>query len=453
MPRMTTDKLPRDLEAERALLGAILLQNDRIESVIEAGIITESFYMDSHKSIYAGMLALYERNVPIDLVTVKAELMRAGTYDQSGGIALLTGLFEDSFTTSNTSSYARIVAGHAKLRKISKACSEINSRIHSGVENIDDFVNAAEAEFFAATGTSARETFRPMGDVVSRTVQKVEEWATSGREVMGLSTGFTALDRIINGLVRTQVIVVAARPGMGKTSFILSVIMNTILKENAIIALFSLEMSDIEIGLKFISMATKIPAGKLKTGNARGRDWDLLLGAADKLSKSKLHIDSQGGISVLEIRSRCRKLKRMAKGLDLIVIDYLQLMSPSQRLNQSGVNEVQVLSEISKQVKELAKELDVPIVLLSQLNRGSEQAQSKDMRPRISNLRGSGSIEQDADIVILLHREDYYDKECENPGIAEVHIAKNRHGPTETVELAWIKDFTLFANLEKDISK
>ena len=442
-----------DRAAERSVLGAILLRNDAFDDVRDLGVKAQDFFWRPHQILFEAIRNLSDRKQAIDLVTLTAHLRINGLYDDVGGTETLTALFEDAFSVKNISHYAKIVSERATMRNMSDVCTQVLSDIQAGVTDLESFINESEAKFFAVAGGNQGNSFSILGQLLLGAMEEIETRSTTQGDVIGLATGFTEFDSITSGLQPTQILILAARPGMGKTSWVMSIMQHVAIQGKSVVAFFSLEMSKSEIAFRFLSGAAKIDSKRLRIGRLVDREWQSLAHAADQLSRAKIFIDDAGGITVMEIRARCRRLKQQEKKLDLVVIDYLQLMRGSKRMQKGTPNAEQEIAEISQNLKELAKELQVPIIVLSQLNRGSENPQKSDKRPGLSNLRGSGSIEQDADIVCFIHREDYYNKETEEKGVAELIIAKNRHGEQATVHLAWLGQYTLFANLPADYRK
>lgn len=439
--------LPHQIEAERSVLGAILLQNEAIDKVQEIGLTPEDFYLETHRRVFETSIQLAERREPVDLVTLTAALRERGLLERIGGSAALAGLVEDGFALANVAHYARIVKDKATVRRVMEACQIIIGEAVEGVPDTESFLDEAERKIFAIGDVRNQKAFVELKNILMSNVAQIEELALKGEDVTGLSTGFHAFDRLTTGLHPGQVVVIAARPGMGKTSWFLSALQHAAAANKAVAAVFSLEMSKEEMGFRFLSGMSRIDSRRLKTGKLAERDWRKLAEAADRLSKSKIFIDDTPAVTVLDIRSRCRRLMAMEKKLDLIVVDYLQLMQGTRGARGES-NREREIAEISRGLKQLAKELKVPIIALSQLNRGVESRQDK--RPTLADLRESGAIEQDADMVCFIHREDYYNKDTEEKGIAEFIIAKNRAGETSTVRLAWLGQYTLFANLAED---
>jgi replicative DNA helicase len=438
---------PNNLEAERSVLGAILLSNESIHRVIEIGLEPRDFYRETHQKIFEVLLALSERGEPVDLVTLTAALRDRQYYEQIGGTATLTSLFEDQYSTSNVGHYARIVRDKALLRRVIGTTAEISSEAFDGVEDTEAFLDETERKIFSISDAKVNKQFSSMSDILIGAMHTIEEMSNKSADIIGLPTGFHDFDKLTSGLRGGQLIIIAARPAMGKTSLVISAVQN-IAMNKGVAAIFSLEMGKEELGFKMLSGMSRIDSKRLKVGRMLDRDWQRLAQAADSLSKSKIFIDDSGDLTVMDVRARCRRLLAQEKRLDLIVIDYLQLMKGSRAASKGDGSREREISEISRNLKTIAKELKVPVIALSQLNRGVESRPNK--RPMLSDLRESGAIEQDADIVAFIYRDEVYNKETEDKGVAELIIAKHRAGETDTVRLAWLAEYTLFANLAKD---
>ncbi len=439
---------PHNLEAERSVLGAVLVQNDAFFRVTEVGLEPRDFYRESHQKIFEVVLSLSEKGEPIDLVTLTSVLRDRGWYDSVGGTATLTGLFEDTFAVANVAHYAKIVREKALLRRMIDVTGEIAANAFEGVEDIEDFLDRAEQKVFSVSDIKLTRSFASMQEILVDNMHTIEELSQKKENVTGLSLGFHEFDRVTSGVQPGQLIIIAGRPAMGKTSLVLSAAQNAATTKKAVIALFSLEMSKDELGFKFLSGLARIDSKRLKIGRLADRDWPRLAQAADQLSKAKIFIDDSGDLSVMDMRARCRRLLSKEKRLDLVVVDYLQLMRGMKSGSRGDNSREREISEISRNLKALAKELKVPIIALSQLNRGVESRQDK--RPMLSDLRESGAIEQDADIVCFVYRDEVYNKDTEDKNVAELIIAKHRAGETATVRLAWLAEYTLFANLSHD---
>jgi replicative DNA helicase len=439
---------PHHAEAERSVLGAILLNNESINRVLEIGLDAKDFYLQAHQKIFDVAQGLAERGEPVDLVTMTATLRDRGWFEQIGGASTLTSLFDDTFAVGNVSYYARIVRDKAMLRRMIQTTAEIAAEAFDGVEDTESYLDEAQRRIFSVSDSKLTKSFSSMSEILVENMHSIEELAQRKADVIGLSTGFNDFDRLTSGLRGGQLVIIAARPAMGKTSLFLSMAQNIATSGKGLVAIFSLEMSKEELGFRFLSGMTRIESKKLKIGRLADRDWPRLAQAADQLSKSKIYIDDSGDLTVLDIRSRCRRLLTTEKRLDLIVVDYLQLMKGSRASQKGDGSREREISEISRNLKTLAKELKVPIIALSQLNRGVESRPNK--RPMLSDLRESGAIEQDADMVCFIYRDEVYNKETEDKGIAELIVAKHRAGETDTIRLAWLAEYTLFANLAKD---
>lgn len=436
---------PHNLEAERSVLGAILLNNEALHRVQEVGLEPRDFYHETHNKIFETVLSLSERGDPVDLVTLTNFLRDRGWYDSIGGAATLTGFFEDSFAVGNVNYYAKIVRDKAVVRRTIDVSAEIMAEAFDGVEEVEGFLDEAERKILTVSESKQSKSFASMQEILVANMHMIEEMAQRKSDVIGMATGFTGFDRLTSGLRPGQLIILAARPAMGKTSMFLSMAQNIAASGKSVVAIFSLEMGKEELGLRLLSGMARIDSKRLKIGRLADRDWPRLAQAADQLSRSRIKIDDSGDLSVMDVRSRCRRLLSTEKRLDLIVVDYLQLMKGSRASQKGDGNREREISEISRGLKTLAKELKVPIIALSQLNRGLESRPNK--RPMLSDLRESGAIEQDADMVCFIYRDEVYNKETEDKGIAELIVAKHRAGETDTIRLAWLSEYTLFANL------
>ena len=425
-----------------------MLHNESIFRVLEIGLESRDFYREAHQKIFEVALSLSERGEPIDLVTMTTHLRDRNWFERVGGMGTLTNLFEDTFAVGNVAHYARIVRDKALLRRMIQAASEIAADAYEGVENTEEYFDEAERKILSISDSKLTKSFSSMQEILVENMHSIEELAQKKNDVIGLSTGFHDFDRLTSGLRPGQLVIIAARPAMGKTSLFLSATQNIATSGKAVVAIFSLEMSKEELGFRFLSGLTKIESKKLKVGRLAERDWPRLAQAADQLSKSKIYIDDSGDLTVMDIRARCRRLLSTEKRLDMIVVDYLQLMKGSKASQRGDGSREREISEISRNLKSLAKEAKVPIIALSQLNRGVESRPNK--RPMLSDLRESGAIEQDADMVCFIYRDEVYNKDSEDRGIAELIVAKHRAGETATIRLAWLPEYTLFGNLAGD---
>ncbi len=433
------DKVPpHSLEAEKSVLGACLLDEDALYEVREV-LKSEDFYSENHREIFSSIESLNLKSEPVDSLTVSEDLKKKKTLEAVGGRTFVMSLADQVPTTSNVSYYAKIVSEKAVLRRLIKTAGEI--REHSFLEKIkpEEVLDRAEQEIFEIARQRQKSDYTALQEILFTNMETFDKLAQSEGEVTGVTTGFMDLDSKTAGFQKSNLIVVAARPAMGKTAFALNIALQAAKKASASVLIFSLEMDKEELGQRLISIETKLEMQKLKTGNMDTRDWERIHLGMDELSEVNIHIDDTPGISVMEMKNKCRRLKA-EKGLDLIVVDYLQLMN-IQGKSESRQQEV---SALSRMLKLLAREMDCPVILLSQLSRAPEQR--TDHRPILSDLRESGSIEQDADMVIFLYRDDYYNEDSEEPGVCEVIIAKQRSGPTGTVKLTWIAKNTKFVD-------
>ena len=434
---------PHSVESEQSILGSILLDKDAIITVTET-IKPDDFYKEAHKIIYECMITLSNKGEPIDLITLTEELRKQGHLNDIGGISYITSLSTIVPTTSNVKYYADIVKEKSVLRKLIKASNEIINLGYSGATKIEDVLEQAEKSIFDISQEKTSDDFKSINLVLMDAYDMIEKLYTNKSDVTGITNGFKDLNKKINGLQRTDLILIAARPAMGKTAFSLNLVQNAALKGDASVAVFSLEMSKEQLVQRMLSSQSSVELKKIKTGTLNDNDWPRIIDAMAVLSDAKIHIDDTPGIKISELRSKCRKLK-IEKGLDLVLIDYLQLME-GEGNNESRQQEI---SKISRSLKILAKELNCPVVALSQLSRAPEQR--ADHRPMLSDLRESGAIEQDADIVMFLYRDEYYHADSESKNIGEVIIAKNRHGETGSVELVWLGEVQRFGDKLRDL--
>ena len=429
---------PHSVEAEQSVLGSILQDKEAMISVSET-LVPEDFYKEAHKVIYESMLKLYNSQSEIDLITLTDELRDQGYLDDIGGIAYITSLSTVVPTTSNIKYYVNIVKEKSISRQLISAANDIINLGYDGSAKVEYVLENAEKKIFDISQERATNDFQPINQVISEALSMLEKLYEEKNDVTGLTTGFRDLNKKINGLQRSDLLLIAARPAMGKTAFALNLVQNAALKGDASVAVFSLEMSKEQLVQRMIASQSTVELKKIKTGTLADNDWPRITDGMAILSGAKIHIDDTPGIKISELRSKCRKLK-IEKGLDLVLIDYLQLME-GEGQNESRQQEI---AKISRSLKILAKELDCPVVALSQLSRAPEQR--ADHRPMLSDLRESGSIEQDADIVMFLYRDEYYNPDTEKKNIGEVIVAKNRHGETGTVELVWFGGIQKFAD-------
>lgn len=443
MTELLDDRLPpQNIEAEQAVLGAVFLEPSALTLASEV-LIPEDFYRMSHQKIYNAMLVLGDRGEPVDLVTVTSELANTDLLEEVGGISYLTDIANSVPTAANIEYYAKIVEEKSILRRLIRTATTIAQDGYTREDEVEDLLSDAEKTIMEVAQRKNSGAFQNIKDVLVQTYDNIEQLHNRKGDITGIPTGFSELDRMTAGFQRNDLIIVAARPSVGKTAFALNIAQNVATKTDESVAIFSLEMGAEQLVMRMLCAEGNINAQNLRTGNLTEEDWGKLTMAMGSLSNSGIFIDDTPGIRVSEIRSKCRRLKQ-ENGLGMILIDYLQLIQGSGR---SSDNRQQEVSEISRALKSLARELEVPVIALSQLSRGVEQRQDK--RPMMSDIRESGSIEQDADIVAFLYRDDYYDKESENKNIIEIIIAKQRNGPVGTVSLAFVKEYNKFVNLER----
>jgi replicative DNA helicase len=432
--------LPSSEEGERIILGAVLLDNALIAQVIEQ-LKTDDFYSPRHRRIFEAMTALFEAARVIDPILIGEELKKEGLLESIGGIATITNLTYGLPHFSDLKDYIKVVKDKSILRNLIRVCNEVTSEALSEEDDAENILDHAERRIFALADEKTRQGFSAIAPIAEEVIRKVEEYAKrESHALTGLATGFREFDEKTSGLQRNDLIIIAARPSMGKTALCLTMAQNAAIQEKAVVAIFSLEMSKEQLVMRMLSSESKVDAHRFRTGYLTRDEWGRLAEGIQSLSDTKIFIDDSPGISVLQMRAKARRLKAEQKALDLIVVDYLQLMSGSKR-TESRQQEV---SQISRELKSLAKELNVPVVALSQLSRAPEARNPP--RPMMSDLRESGSIEQDADVVAFIYREDYYKPDDENAGVAEIILAKQRNGPIGTVKLAFLKEFTRFEN-------
>jgi len=443
MSDLFADRLPpQNIEAEQALLGAIFLEPSSLTLASEL-LIPEDFYRASHQKIFTCMLKLSDQGEPFDLVTVTSELADQKILEEVGGVSYLSDLANSVPTAANVEYYGKIVEEKSILRRLIRTATHIASEGYAREDEVEVLLNEAEKNILEVAQRKNSGVFQNIKDVLVQTYDDIEVLHNRKGDITGIPTGFSDLDRMTAGFQRNDLIIVAARPSVGKTAFALNIAQNVATKTDENVAIFSLEMGAQQLVMRMLCAEGNIDAQRLRTGSLTADDWGKLTMAMGSLSNAGIYIDDTPGIRVGEIRSKCRRLKQEG-GLGMILIDYLQLIQGNGR---SGENRQQEVSEISRALKALARELEVPVIALSQLSRGVEQRQDK--RPMMSDIRESGSIEQDADIVAFLYREDYYEKDTENQNIIEIIIAKQRNGPVGTVQLAFVKEYNKFVNLER----
>ncbi|HEX9780053.1 MAG TPA: replicative DNA helicase [bacterium] len=434
---------PQSLDAEQAVLGSMLLEED---AVVQAAELLEEpvFYKDGHRKLFSALLALYRDNVPIDLVTVTESLKRQNLLEAVGGAGYLASLTSMVPAAANVPHYCRIVKSKAILRNLIHASTQIASECFEEVQEPDLLLDRAEARIFDIASNKLKRDAVPMKEIIRNSIEMIDALYQRKGMITGLPTGFEELDQLLAGLQPADFVVVAGRPAMGKSAFALCVAEHVALAQKSGVALFSLEMSKEHVVQRMLCSHARINAHAVRSGMLSTSDWPNLTRAAGKLSEAPIFIDDTPGVSILELRAKARRLKSR-HDVGLIILDYLQLMDASMGIGSE--NRQQEISVISRGIKALARELSVPVIAVSQLSRAPERRES--FRPRLSDLRESGAIEQDADVVLMLFREDYYNPTDANKGVAEIIIAKQRNGPTGSVKLAFIKDFTRFETLAR----
>lgn len=430
---------PQDITAEQSVLGGMLLSKDAIADVVEV-VRAVDFYRPAHALIYDVVLDLYGRGEPADAVTVAAELTRRGEIGRVGGAPYLHTLISSVPTAANAGYYAAIVRERAVLRRLVEAGTRIVQLGYAAGGDVDDIVDRAQAEVYAVTERRTSEDYQPLSDIMQGTLDEIEAIASHGGQLVGVPTGFTDLDALTNGLHPGQMVIVAARPALGKSTLGLDLARSAAIRHGLTSVIFSLEMSRNEITMRLLSAEARVPLHHMRSGSMSDEDWTRLARRMGEVSSAPLFIDDSPNMSMMEIRAKCRRLKQR-HDLRLVIVDYLQLMSGARKVESRQ----QEVSEFSRALKLLAKELEVPVVAISQLNRGPEQRTDK--KPLLSDLRESGSLEQDADVVVLLHREDAYERESPRAGEADLIVAKHRNGPTATVTVAFQGHYSRFVDM------
>jgi len=435
-------QLPHSVEAEHAVLGSMLIDPRCVPEVIDK-LRPEDFYLRQNKEIYETIYTMFNYSLTIDPVTVLENMKQNGYYDENQSRGYILQLMDTTPTAANVGEYIEILKDKTLLRQVAEAASGLTAMIQEGTATGQDILEAAEQRIYSIRQGRAARGLTPISQILIDVYDRLEELAASDQAIPGLSTGLRDLDRAISGLNKSDLILLAARPGMGKTSMALNILLDAGKKSGKKVAFFSLEMSREQLALRLISSECFVDNKKLVTGKLADEDWESVAAAADSLNRSAILIDDDSGVTVADILAKCRRVE----DLGLIVIDYLQLMQSAGGKTRGGDNRQQIVSDISRSLKIMAKDLNVPVLCLSQLSRANESRQDK--RPMLSDLRESGAIEQDADIVLFLYREGYYNKETDNPNLSECIIAKNRHGETGTVELQWTPEFTTFSDIER----
>lgn len=433
--------LPHSVEAEQSVLGAMLMDREAIMAASEI-IDSEDFYQHQYGVLFEAMLELYNEGKPADLITLQDRLREKDVPPEISSLEFARDLLNAVPTSANIRYYAQIVQEKSMLRKMIKVTEEIANTCYLAKERVDDIMEDTEKKVFNLLQKRTSGDFVPIKDVVLNALDKIELASKNKGNVTGIPTGFVDLDYKTSGMQPSDLVLIAARPSMGKTAFVLNIAQHMAFKNDVTVAIFSLEMSKEQLVNRLFSLESKVDSQSIRTGNLSDEDWAKLIEGAGIIGKSNLIIDDTPGISVTELRSKCRKYK-LEHNLGIIIIDYLQLMTGSKKTDSRQ----QEISDISRSLKEVARELNVPVIALSQLSRAVEQR--PDHRPMLSDLRESGAIEQDADVVMFIYRDDYYNKDSEKKNIAEIIIAKQRNGPIGTVELVWLPNYTKFANMQK----
>lgn len=434
-------KMPHDADAEQAVLSSILMDKDAAAEAFEM-LKPEDFYSPENRAVYEAAMQLYAKGEPIDVVTVKNQLEEKGVFAQIGGVETLANIASAVGSSVNIKSYAKIVEEKSVLRRLIRLAGDITEKSYKADDDINNILDKAEKGIFDVMQNRNTDSFSSIMDVAFDTFSNIEKIYNSTEKITGISTGFTDFDAKTAGLQKSDLILIAARPSMGKTAFVLNVAQYAAMKQHVPVAIFSLEMSKEQLVNRMLCAEALVDAQKVRTGDLNNEDWNKLVEAMGRLSEAPIYIDDTPGITAMEIRAKCRRLK-LEKGLGLVVIDYLQLMSGSGRSDSRQ----QEISEISRSLKAIAREIEAPVIALSQLSRACEAR--SDHRPMLSDLRESGAIEQDADLVAFLYRDEYYFPEkTEKKNMAELIIAKQRNGPTGTVNLMWLGQYTKFANKE-----
>ncbi len=439
---LLTRQMPHSLEAEQAVLGSMLIDADCIKDVMDK-LQPEDFYIRQNRDIFETIYTMFSYSRPVDGVTVAEEMQKNGTFDELTTKNYLVQLMEVTPTSANAMEYVAIVRSKALLRSLAKAAGDVLAMVQEGVGEAQSVLEAAEQRIYAIRRGRSAQDMVPVGQIIKPVLDQINDMAVSKTGLSGLSSGFSGLDQKIHGLNRSDLILLAARPGMGKTSFALNIALN-VAKQNSdkTVAVFSLEMSKEQLVTRLLSSEGLVENGRLTNGRLSASDWGKLTQAARTIKQTDIRIDDNPLLTVADMNAKCRRIEN----LGLVVIDYLQLMTSSGGKSYAGENRQQAVSDISRMLKIMAKELNVPVICLSQLSRANEKREDK--RPMLSDLRESGAIEQDADIVMFLYREDYYKEDTENQNIAECIIAKNRHGERCKLPLRWMPEYTTFSTVE-----
>lgn len=436
--------LPHNGEAEQSVIGSMIMDGEAIVTASEI-ICGEDFYQHQYGVLFDAMIELNGEGRPVDLITLKNKLTEKGLPPELSSVEFIRDLISTVPTSANVKHYANIVKEKSVLRRLIKITDQISNECYLNKESVDTILEETEKQVFDIVQNRSTGDFVGIQDIVISSLESIEAAARNKGNVTGISTGFYDLDYKTAGLQPSDLVLIAARPSMGKTAFVLNIAEHVALKQKIPTAIFSLEMSKDQLVKRILSMNSKVDSQAIRTGELADDDWIKLVDSAKVVGNSHLLIDDTPGISISELRSKCRKFK-LEHNLGLVIIDYLQLMSGSKK----SESRQQEISEISRSLKALAREVNVPVVALSQLSRAVEQRPDK--RPMLSDMRESGAIEQDADVVMFIYRDEYYNKDSEEPGVSEIIIGKQRNGPTGTVKLAWLSQYTKFANLERNNS-
>ncbi|MBB6625383.1 replicative DNA helicase [Clostridium gasigenes] len=431
--------LPQSTEAEQSVIGSMIIDKSAISKVLEK-LKEEDFYRDRHKALYKALREMFQKDMAVDLLTILEYLKSTDMLEKSGGVTYISELSASVPTTANLSAYIKIVEEKSLLRRLIKSSTKIIEESYNGQDDVDKVLDSAQKKIFDIAEKKNSGDYEVLSSVLERGFLEIERLFNNKGEITGVGSGIKDLDEKTSGFQKGEMILIAARPSMGKTTFALNIAETAALRHGKSVVIFSLEMPREQLAYKLLCSEARVDMLKLRTGNLEDDDWERIAKATGPLSKAKIYIDDTAGLSVMEMRSKCRKIK-MEHGIDMILIDYLQLMSGSNTESRQ-----QEVSEISRSIKALAKEMECPVIALSQLSRAPEQR--ADHRPMLSDLRESGSIEQDADVVMFLYRDEYYNKESEDRGTAECIIAKQRNGPVGTIKMAWIGAHSKFADLD-----
>ncbi len=440
---IVTEKVPpQNIDAEQSVLGSILIENDSFPKALEIIASREDFYKEAHRKIFDAMIGLYDKNEPIDLITITDELRKRNDIDAVGGEAYLSTLASQVPTAANIKYHAKIIREKALMRALLKSASEISGNVYEDTQDADELIDQAERIIFDISDKRIKASFSSLKDLIKESFVTIERLYDKKSAITGIASGFGDLDELTSGFQRGDLVVVGGRPSMGKTAFSLDLARHVGVELKEPVAIFSVEMSKEQLAMRMLCSEAMVDSKRVRQGHINKKDeWVKLTNAAGRLADAPIFIDDSSAISVLEMRAKARRLKKEHKGLSLVIVDYLQLMRGKDGRDKSREQEI---SEISRSLKALAKEIEVPVIALSQLNRGVEQRQTK--RPTLADLRESGAIEQDADVIIFLYRDEAYNKETTDKGKAEIIVAKQRNGPTKTVLLTFIPQYTRFEN-------